>query len=167
MPKFGPVPREHDHRTQASPSGAALALTGRFFRLHQPRAGRNHARSQTCRRTGSGPFGAAEMPVAAAMPDATKKAREVSPTRPIRKPSLKAKDYLLEAAAAAESAAEPAAVAAEAAESAAVEATEAAESADETAESVEAASPPLQADRVRAAPATAAARMILRMNGIP
>ena len=161
MPKFGPVPREHDHRTQASPSGAALALTGRFFRLHQPRAGRNHARSQTCWRTGSGPFGAAEMP------DATKKAREVSPTRPIRKPSLKAKDYLLEAAAAAESAAEPAAVAAEAAESAAVEATEAAESADETAESVEAASPPLQADRVRAAPATAAARMILRMNGIP
>ena len=100
-------------------------------------------------------------------PSTTKRAREVSPARPILKPSLKAKDYLLEAAAAAESAAEPAAVAAEAAVSAEAAAVEAAESADEAAESVEAASPPLQADRLRAAPATAAARMILRMNGIP
>ena len=96
-----------------------------------------------------------------------KRAHEVSPVRPIRKPSLKAKDYLLEAAEAAESAAEPAAEAAEAAVSAEAAAVEAAESADEAAESVEAASPPLQADRLRAAPATAAARMILRMNGIP
>ena len=99
----------------------------------------------------------------------TKRAREVTPARPIRKPSLKAKDYLLEAAEAASAAAEPAAEAAESAVEAAAVATEAAESAVEAAaaESVEAASPPLQADRLRAAPATAAARMILRMNGIP
>ena len=89
------------------------------------------------------------------------------PRAPNPKPSLEAKDYLLEAAEAASAAAEPAAEAAESAVEAAAVATEAAESAVEAAESVEAASPPLQADRLRAAPATAAARMILRMNGIP
>lgn len=98
------------------------------------------------------------------------KGAQGNPRAPNPKPSLEAKDYLLEAAEAASAAAEPAAEAAESADEAAEVATsaadEATESADE-AESVEAASPPLQADRVRAAPATAAARMILRMNGIP
>ncbi len=87
--------------------------------------------------------------------------------------------YLLEAAPAASEAAEAAAVASEAAPEAADMASvaaalapEAADMASEAAEVAvsvadEVASLPLQAERVRAAPATAAARMILRMNGIP
>jgi flagellar biosynthesis/type III secretory pathway protein FliH len=108
----------------------------------------------------------------AANPTTEKGAWRKTPMRPNLYPlRLRAKDYFEAAAEAASAAAEPAAEPAAAAESAAEAAPEAAESAAEAAESAaeaaesadEAASGFEQADRLRAAPATAAARMILRM----